>query len=97
MDSGQDRVTMTKEYTLLLLLLCLHFSYCKSITKDTCTLIMHSVSLTAVAQPYLHNGIEGSVCPDTQVSPGHIVTDGGRQHTHWDAKLLIGSASLIQL
>lgn len=56
-----------------------------------------AVALTAMRRPYLHDGIEGRVCPDTQICAGHIVTYGGGQHTHRDAKLLIGSASLIQL
>lgn len=47
--------------------------------------------------PYLHDGIEGCVCPNTKVSARHIVTNGGRQHTHGDAKLLIVGPSLIQL
>ena len=46
---------------------------------------------------YLHDSIEGGVCPDTQIGAGYIVTYGGRHHTHGYAKLLIGSASLKQL
>lgn len=46
---------------------------------------------------YLHNGIEGRISPDTKVSAGHIVTNGCRQHTERDAKLLIVGPSLIQL
>lgn len=46
---------------------------------------------------YLHDSIEGGVCPNTQIGAGYIVTYGGRHHTHGYAKLLIGSASLKQL
>lgn len=48
-------------------------------------------------QPYLHDSIQGCVCPDAQSRARNIVTYGGGQHTHRDAKLLIGGANLIQL
>lgn len=46
---------------------------------------------------YLNDGIKGSICPNTKVSARHIVTNGSRQHTQRDAKLLIVVASLIEL
>lgn len=47
--------------------------------------------------PYLYDSIEGRVCPNTELSAGYIVTYGGRQHTHRDAKLLKGTTSFIEL
>lgn len=46
---------------------------------------------------YLHDGVEGGVCPNAQIGAGYIVTYGGGHHTHGYAKLLIGGASLKQL
>lgn len=46
---------------------------------------------------YLHDSVEGGVCPNTQIGAGNIVTDGGGHHTHGYAKLLVGGASLKQL
>lgn len=47
--------------------------------------------------PYLHDGVEGRVSSNTEVGAGHIVTNGGRQHAHRDAKLLVVCAGLVQL
>lgn len=47
--------------------------------------------------PYLHDGVEGRVGADTEVGAGHIVTNGGRQHAHRDAKLLVVGPGLVQL
>lgn len=47
--------------------------------------------------PYLHDGVEGRVCADTEVCAGHIVTNGSRQHAHRDAKLLVFGPGLVQL
>lgn len=47
--------------------------------------------------PYLHDGVEGRVGADTEVCAGHIVTNGGRQHAHRDAKLLVVGPGLVQL
>lgn len=46
---------------------------------------------------YLHDGIEGRVSPDTEVSARDIVTYGGGEHTHGDAKLFEGRARVIEL
>lgn len=46
---------------------------------------------------YLHYGIEGSVSANAEVSAGHIITDGGRQHAHGHAELLIPAAGIEQL
>ena len=51
----------------------------------------------SVLGAYLHDGVEGRVGADTEVSAGHIVTNGGRQHAHWDAKLLVVGPGLVQL
>lgn len=48
-------------------------------------------------RPYLHDGVEGRVGSDAEVGAGHIVTNGGRQHAHRDAKLLVVGSGLIQL
>lgn len=46
---------------------------------------------------YLHDGVEGRVGADTEVGAGHVVTNGGRQHAHRDAKLLVVGTGLVQL
>lgn len=47
--------------------------------------------------PYLHDGVEGRVGSETEVSTGHIVTYGCRQHAHRDAELLVVGPGLEQL
>lgn len=47
--------------------------------------------------PYLHDGVEGCVGSKTEVSAGHIVTYGCRQHAHRDAELLVAGTGLVQL
>lgn len=46
---------------------------------------------------YLHNGIERRVSTDAEIGTWHIVTDRGRQHAQWDAKLLEVGSGLVQL
>lgn len=51
----------------------------------------------SLSGPYLHDGVDGRVSSDTEVSAGHIVTNGGRQHAHRDAKLLVVGSGFVQL
>lgn len=62
---------------------------------DGCVLSVENIQLFLV--PYLHDGVEGRVGAETEVSAGHIVTNGGGQHAHRDAKLLIVGPGFVQL
>lgn len=75
--------------------LCSEFRICA--TARHCKSALKSSRESGLCLSYLHNRIEGGVCPNTQIGAGYIVTDGGRHHTHGYAKLLVGSTSLKQL
>lgn len=46
---------------------------------------------------YIRDGVEGRVCPDTQVWAGDIVGHSGRDHHHGNTKLCVLGTSCLQL
>lgn len=58
---------------------------------------MKSLCVYFVFGPYLHNGVERCVGSQTVVGARHIVTNGGRQYAHGNAKLFVVGPGLVQL
>lgn len=58
---------------------------------------LHQQKTSSCFLPYLHDGVEGRVGSETEVSARHIVTYGCRQHAHRDAELLVVGPGLEQL
>ncbi len=59
--------------------------------------IVTSVIRAEGGASYLHYGIERGVGANAEVRAGHIITDGGGQHAHGHAELLIPAAGIDQL